>query len=148
MLSLILRSRRCADAASCAFAYLVFSSTIAYWDAFIAHNTDPKFQSTPLVPFEIGLAAGGVIAAIFGLSFWLGTSIGATSRRLPPLRMRLLWAVVVAAIGSFGDRVLYSFLGTSAAYGPVAWVWTMSFPFTTGYVLGRSRSREYATEKG
>jgi len=146
-LSLILRSRKCAEAASCAFAYLVFSSALGYWEAFIAHNTDPKFQSTPLIPIEVGLTISGIVAVISGLSFWGGTSVSGVSRALPRSRQRLIWAVVIGAVGSLGERALYSFIGTSGAFAPVAWVWIISFPLIAGYVVDRSRKWECSNKE-
>ena len=84
-------------------------------DAFIAHNTDPKFHA-PLVPFEIGLAVGGVIAAIFGLSFWIGTSIGAASRIVSAIRN-----AVVVGTWSSSHRIIWRpvTLLNSAKFGSI-----------------------------
>jgi hypothetical protein len=122
--------------------YLVSDVAIDYWDVYVLGHMDEKFRHSPIVAFEIGLVGAGVFSAVGAIAFLIGLSLGKRmSYAKPPARR---WPVSFASgmLAALGDRILYTLLGKTGHYAPIAWGWIFVFPLACTFLL-RPRRPEH-----
>jgi hypothetical protein len=123
-------------------AYLISNVAVDYWDVYVLGHMDEKFRQAPIVAFEIRLVGAGVFSAVGAIAFLIGLSSG---RRMwcvkSPVRS---WPVSFASgvLATLGDRILYSLLGKTGFYAPIAWGWIIAFPLACTFFL-RPRQAEH-----